>query len=50
MPSDPLALRLGLVIDLAGHLALDLPNEPPKRRRQLIDAFVEMAVTVLPQH
>jgi AcrR family transcriptional regulator len=46
MDSDTAALRIGLVIDLAGHLALDLPNEPPPRRRQLIDAFVEMAVTV----
>ena len=46
---DAAALRVGLVIDLAGHLALDLRNEPPRRRRQLVDAFVEMAVTVLPR-
>jgi hypothetical protein len=35
------------VIDLAGHLALDLPNETPGRRRALMDAFVDMAVSVL---
>jgi AcrR family transcriptional regulator len=47
MDSDTAALRIGLVIDLAGHLALDLPHEPPARRRQLIDAFVDMAATAL---
>lgn len=47
--SDSAALQVGLVIDLAGHLALDLPSEPPKRRRQLVDAFVAMAVTLLPR-
>jgi AcrR family transcriptional regulator len=47
MESDTASLRIGLVIDLAGHLALDLPNEPPGRRRALMDAFVDMAVSVL---
>jgi AcrR family transcriptional regulator len=47
MESDTASLRIGLVIDLAGHLALDLPNEAPARRRQLMDAFVDMAVSVL---
>jgi AcrR family transcriptional regulator len=47
MESDTASLRIGLVIDLAGHLALDLPNEPPGRRRALVDAFVDMAVSVL---
>jgi hypothetical protein len=47
MEYDTASLRIGLVIDLAGHLALDLPNEPPGRRRALVDAFVDMAVSVL---